>query len=274
VCSSDLAMKNRLQRIPEYSVRNPDTSSLSASAKSNGLKSKPNPSAPEKPAAEVEPAVYEPKLTAPAPTPTPAPDSDRAPRYEERGPRPSDEIDEVIISGVKATKYANAVTGVTEETLNETLSDMTSGLLARSGFSCEVSVTEGEYRQVKISSEEESAGLLIGRHGQTVDAVEHLVERMVSNSIDDRVRMNLDINEYRQRRQEELFERVAAAVDQVRETGKAHHMESMSARERRLVHLEAENVEGIRTFTMSGHGGKHVVLAADDEDENDDRHDG
>lgn len=236
------------------------------------LKSKSNPSVKTKPAA-AEIASPSPELTAPVPVPTPLPPQERAPRYEERDRRPSDEIDEVIISGVKATKYADAVTGVTEENLEATLSDMTSGVLVRAGFSCEVEVADGEYREVRITSDDESAGLLIGRHGQTVDAIEHLIERMVSNSIDDRVRMNLDINEYRQRRQEDLVARVADAVRDVRDSGRAYHMESMSARERRLVHLEAENIEGIRTFTMSGNGGKHVVIAEDDESDNDDRHD-
>jgi len=170
-----------------------------------------------------------------------------------------------------ALKYAKAVAEVTEENLDAALSELTTGMLARAGFPCDVQVNEGEYRQVRIASDDDSAGLLIGRHGQTVDAVEHLVERMASNAIDDRVRMNLDINEYRQRRQDSLSERIADAVAEVRETGKAYHVEPMSARERRLVHLEVEPVDGVRTYTMVGSGGKYVVIALGDEADFDDQ---
>ncbi len=238
-------------------------------------KSKPEPVAGEQPEVVAE-------VAAPAPAPAPAASRPSAamPRREERHDdnrgrqdyrdrNAMDDVEEVIISNVVATKYAQPIAGVTEENMDDSLQKLTSGMLARAGFPCDVEVGEGEYRQVRIASDDEDAGLLIGRHGQSVDAVEHLVERMASNAIDDRVRMNLDINEYRKRRADTLSERVADAIAQVREDGRPYHVESMSARERRLVHLEAEPVDGIRTYTMIGGGGKHVVIALDEE--NDDR---
>ncbi len=237
------------------------------------LSSKTNPQAQDRKPVRVVGESPEPSAVAPS--------SSREPRRESRGDsrgrsdyrerRPAAVAEEMIISGVPASKYAKAVDGVTPENLDSALVELTSGMLARAGFPCEVQVNDGEYRQVRISSDDESAGMLIGRHGQTVDAVEHLVERMASNAIDDRARMNLDINEYRLRREESLAERVADAIAEVRETGKAYHVESMDARERRLVHLEAEPVEGIRTYTMVGHGGKHVVIALDDQADEDNR---
>jgi spoIIIJ-associated protein len=116
-----------------------------------------------------------------------------------------------------------------------------------------------------VTTDDASAGMLIGRHGQTIDAVEHLVERMASNAIDARARINLDINNYRMRREESLADRVSEAADRIKETGRAVHMEPMSARERRIVHMEAAEFGGLRTFTMDGSGGKHVVVAADEE---------
>jgi len=181
-----------------------------------------------------------------------------------RSYRPAEVIDEVIAQNVSASRYAKAIADVTEENMDDALKELAAGLLARAGFVCEVAVKPGDYREVRVSSDDEdSAGLLIGRHGQMVDAVEHLVDRMASNAVDDRVHMNLDINDYRSRRQESLAEQVAEAIAGVRESGKPYHVESMSPRERRLVHLEAENVEGIRTYTMSGSNGKHVVIALD-----------
>lgn len=234
------------------------------------LASKANPAVKAKP--EKPKAV---EVAAPRPAPAAARtdrDGDRA-RNDFRDQRSASAREEVIVSEVPASKYAKAIGEVTEENLDASLSELTSGMLARAGFPCDVEVLAGEYRQVRIASDDESAGLLIGRHGQTVDAVEHLVERMASNAVDDRVRMNLDINEYRRRRQDSLAERVADAVAQVRESGKAYHVEPMSARERRLVHLEVEPLEDMKTFTMVGSGGKYVVIAQEEEPETDAQND-
>lgn len=230
------------------------------------LKSKANPAVKAKPTRAVD--------ETPAPSPSPTRQETRDSGYDRndyRERRPSSSTGEVIVSDIPASKYAKVVTDVTEENLDAALSELTNGTLARAGFPCDVQVHEGEYRQVRITSDDESIGLLIGRHGQTVDAVEHLVERMASNAIDDRVRMNLDINEYRRRREDTLRERVVDAIAEVRDSGKAYHVEPMSARERRLVHLEVEPVDGVRTYTMVGSGGKYVVISLDDETGADDQ---
>ena len=171
--------------------------------------------------------------------------------------------DEIIATGISAGKYAKAVRDIDLEKINDTLNEMTTGLLARAGFPAECDVSDGEYRQVRVTTGDESAGMLIGRHGATIDSVEHLVERMVSNAAGDRVRMNLDINEYRTRRHESLLERVSDAVTQIRDNGKTYHVEPMNARERRIVHLAVEEFNDMRTFTMDSHRGRHVVIALD-----------
>jgi predicted RNA-binding protein Jag len=174
--------------------------------------------------------------------------------------------EEVVVAGIKGVKYAQPVGRITDEGLEQALTELTDAMLARAGFPCRCETLPGEYRQVKVTTDDASAGMLIGRHGQTVDAVEHLVERMASNAIDARARINLDINNYRMRREESLVERVHEIGDRVRETGRPVHLEPMSGRERRIVHLETEKLGGLRTFTMDGSGGKHVVISLVEEE--------
>jgi spoIIIJ-associated protein len=213
------------------------------------------------PAVEERPAAT---MASPAPASPPAPErmvrEQRAPSFSR-----SRADEEVILSGIKGTKYAKALGSVTDEGLDEALTELTDGMLARAGFPCQCETFPGEYRQIKVTTDDASAGMLIGRHGQAIDAVEHLVERMASNAIDARARINLDINNYRMHREESLAERVAEAAAAIKETGRPFHMEPMSARERRLVHMETAELGGLRTFTMDGSGGKHVVIAADEE---------
>ncbi len=219
----------------------------------------------ESPAVEETPAVNETPRVAQAPV---APMS--RPRPERRERRPSSYSsshagEEVVLSGIKGVKYAKPVGKVTDEGLDEALTELTDAMLARAGFPCQCETFPGEYRQIKVTTDDASAGMLIGRHGQTVDAVEHLVERMASNAIDARARINLDINNYRMEREESLVERVTEAGEKVHQTGRSVHMEPMSGRERRIVHLETEKLDGLRTFTMDGSGGKHVVIALEEE---------
>ncbi len=213
-----------------------------------------NPAVEERPAATI---------SSPAPA-SPAPDRMVQERRTHSFSR-SRADEEVILSGIKGTKYAKALGSVTDENLDDALTELTDGMLARAGFPCRCETLPGEYRQIKVTTDDVSAGMLIGRHGQAIDAVEHLVERMASNAIDARARINLDINNYRMRREESLAERVAEAAAAIQETGRPFHMEPMSARERRLVHMETAEIGGLRTFTMDGSGGKHVVIAADEE---------
>ena len=180
--------------------------------------------------------------------------------------------DEIVVSGIKGVSYSQPIRGIAEEAINETLEAITSGTLARAGFPCRCEIKDGEYRQVRIVTDDSSAGMLIGRHGATVDAVEHIIERMAGMAFGDRVRLNLDINNYRRRREDTLKERVFDAVSKVRESGREFHLEPMCARERRIIHLQAETFDGLRTYTLAGAGGKHVVIAlADSEDRNEDQ---
>ena len=187
-----------------------------------------------------------------------------APRTGGFGGRSTSSSDETIAAGIAATDYAKPMTAVDEAGQPTLLTELTNGMLARAGFPCECETIPGEYHAVKVSVDEDAAGMLIGRGGSTAEAVEHLVERMASNAAGDRVRMNLDINDYRIRREEQLRERTAEAVAEVRATGEPYHMESMDARERRVVHMATESLTDITTYTVMGGGGKHVVIALDD----------
>ncbi len=162
---------------------------------------------------------------------------------------------------VQAVSMAEALRGVSAHEAPAHLEKITSRLMTLSGFPCRCEVQEGEYHLVKIITDDSSAGMLIGRHGSTVDALEHIVERMASQAVGDRVNMNLDVNNYRRRREENLIQRVQEIAQRVASTGREMHLEPLCARERRIVHLQVVNIPGIRTYTVANSNGKHVVVA-------------
>lgn len=173
----------------------------------------------------------------------------------------------LIREGIKGTAHAKAFHDLPAGEIKETLEKLTTGMLVRAGFPNRCQVVDGEYLQVRVVTDDASAGMLIGRHGSAVDSVEHLVERMISTAHGDRVKMNLDINNYRRRRQDTLADRVFDAMAKVKETGQEFHMEPMDARDRRLVHLQVAEAEGMKTVTVIQDGAKHVVISLGEQDD-------
>ena len=146
----------------------------------------------------------------------------------------------------------------------EVLQTVTTDLMRLAGFPCRCEVKEGEYDLVKLIVEDRSAHVLVGRYGAAVDAIEHLVEKVASQAVGDRVRMNLDVNNFRRRREEHLVQVARSAVREVRETGEPIHLDPLCARERRIVHLQVMDIPGMATYTVQDENGKHVVVATDE----------
>jgi spoIIIJ-associated protein len=160
-----------------------------------------------------------------------------------------------------AAELVTPLRDVPEEEAPAAIQKLTAELMTRAGFPCRVDVRPGEYHAVRILTDESSAALLIGRNGATIDAIEHLVERMVSQAVGAHVHMNLDVNNYRRRREERLVQRAQEIAARVLRSGEQESLEALPARERRVVHLEVAKVSGVQTFTVMNEEGKHVVVA-------------
>jgi len=98
------------------------------------------------------------------------------------------------------------------------------------------------------------SGIMIGRRGQTLDALEHLVGRIVSRDESELgVRIALDVEGYRQRRQESLEDLARRLAGKARATGRPVTLSPMSPRDRRIVHLTLDPEPGVST-TSEGDG--------------------
>jgi len=93
----------------------------------------------------------------------------------------------------------------------------------------------------------EGAGIMIGRHGQTLDAIEYLVSRIASHQAGGLVRIAVDVEGYRGRRQESLEQMALRAADQARTSGRPVPLSPMSPRDRRIIHVALDGQAGIST---------------------------
>lgn len=131
------------------------------------------------------------------------------------------------------------------------------------GVACRVDIEEDE-EAVTGSMSGDDLGLLIGRHGQTIDAVQYLANAIAYRTYgDDRKDVVVDAAGYRERRRETLEELAVRSAERVRATGERVELEPMSSIERRIVHLRLQDEPGVATHSEGEEPYRYLVVTAD-----------
>ncbi len=130
------------------------------------------------------------------------------------------------------------------------------------GIGVEASVhVEEDAEEVRAHLEGDDLGLLIGRHGQMIDAVQHIAYRIASNGTSVRKRVMVDAAGYRERRAVAL----RAAADQAAEAAVHDHrrvtLEAMSALERKVVHEHLKTRHDVETYSQGEEPDRRLVVA-------------
>ncbi|HEY9157723.1 RNA-binding cell elongation regulator Jag/EloR [Candidatus Binatus sp.] len=105
------------------------------------------------------------------------------------------------------------------------------------GERTEVRQIEVDAETVELEIKGDGSGILIGRHGQTLDALEYIVNRILARRIKDAAPISLETESYRARRRQQLHRMALAMGEQVKREHKPLRLEPMPARDRRVVHL-------------------------------------
>jgi spoIIIJ-associated protein len=132
------------------------------------------------------------------------------------------------------------------------------------GYRATVDITAGPSAKITIfgedDEEKEALGALIGRKGERLSALQHLVNLMLSRRIGSWTRVLVDVEDYRGRRERQLVELARRAAERVQETGQMLQLEPMSALERRWVHIALRDVEGVSTQSIGEEPMRRVVV--------------
>ena len=107
---------------------------------------------------------------------------------------------------------------------------------------------------------EVDGGALIGRRGQTLDAIQELVRCSLQRQFQRRTRVRIDVEGYRARRMEKLEEKTADAIDEVLDTGKSVRMEPMDVFERKAVHGMVAKHDGVDSHSQGREPGRRVII--------------
>lgn len=147
----------------------------------------------------------------------------------------------------------------TPEESSEAAKEFVDGLLKAMGLEAEVAV-ETEPDRALIDVTGENLGLLIGRRGQTLDALQELVRAAVQRRLRARVRLLVDVEGYRARRRTSLAEYARAMATRAQERGTEIELEAMNSYERKIVHDAVAEVEGATSFSEGEEPDRKVIV--------------
>jgi spoIIIJ-associated protein len=228
--------------------------------------------------------------TLPSDTPTAAPDrdrggpdrprrEDRGPRREDRGPRPDRAPREAgrSSSGLTATETAEvqaargslAAERADLEAAEASPAALAAGkeileeLMRHIGFAVRVEVETGDTSRLNVVADpdgREALGSLIGRKGERLSALQHLVNLMLSRRMGEWTRVLVDVEDYRGRRERQLRDLATRAAARVEETGKMIQLEPMPALERRWIHLALRDHPQVATQSIGEEPNRRIVV--------------
>lgn len=147
-----------------------------------------------------------------------------------------------------------------QERLQALTADVIARLVAPIAGAIPLRVSLGD-RRVNVAMDcSADSGLLIGREGQTLAALQYLTSRIVSQSMGVAVRVQLDAGEYRLRQDEKLRDMALALAEKVRATGKPCSTRPLSSYHRRIIHMTLQAAEDVQTRSSGDGPLKRVVV--------------
>ena len=216
-----------------------------APALSSASRSKPKkPAAPPAPAApKAAPAPKAPE----APKAAPAPKATAAPRAEKP-------------AAPKAPKEPKVYVAAEAGSVEERIETFISGLLQHMGSDAVPHAWKEEGNVYKVDLTGNGLGYLIGRRGETLDAIQHLTNYAVNHGTGDRIRVSVDAEEYREKREESLRRYAQKKAQQVLKARRRTTLEPMNAYERHVIHATLQEMDNITTYSTGTEPNRRVVI--------------
>ncbi len=207
--------------------------------------------------------------------PRPEGRGDRPPRRDDRGPRRDEphrapatlsDREQAELAAGRNSVAAERADLEAAEASPEALAagkEILEELLVHLGLEASVEVASGATSRLNVVSEgdgKEALGALIGRKGERLSALQHLVNLMLSRKMGDWTRVLVDVEDYRGRRERQLHDLATRAAERVAETGKMLQLEPMPALERRWIHIALREHPDVMTQSVGEEPNRRIVV--------------
>ena len=217
-------------------------SALSAASRS---KPKAKPAAPKAEAPKAEPKPQ------PKAEPKPAPKAEPKPQ-----PKPAPKAEPKVEAPKEPKIYAAAEPG----SVSEKIEIFLKGLLEHMGSQAVPHAWQENENTYMVDLVGEDLGYLIGRRGDTLDAIQHLCNYAVGRNVEGHIRINVDAESYRQKREASLRSYAEKKAQRVLKARRRITLEPMNAYERHVVHATLQDMDRITTYSIGTEPNRRVVI--------------
>lgn len=211
---------------------------------------------PDEEAPAPQPEPVPPKQPDPAPAPKAAPEAVREPVPEKAVPAAAP-----AAPAAEAAPAPAAQSGDVEERIRAFLS----GLLAQMEVQADIVIAPRTENGILVTLEGQKLGALIGHRGETLDAIQQLTNYAVNTGSDKRIRIQMDAENYRAKREQSLESLAGKVAAKVAKYRRSVTLEPMNAYERHVIHAALQDVKGVTTYSIGTEPNRRVVVAYDRE---------
>ena len=143
------------------------------------------------------------------------------------------------------------------------ITEFLTGLLEHMVSPAQVKVTETEKGRYSVVLEGQKLGQLIGRRGETLDAIQQLTNYAVNSGREKRIRVHVDAENYRAKREQSLESLARKVAGKVTKYRRSVTLEPMNAYERHVIHAALQDVPGANTYSIGTEPNRRVVVSYD-----------
>ena len=144
--------------------------------------------------------------------------------------------------------------------MEEKIEQFLKGLLEHMGSQAVPHAVKGEDNTYLVDLVGDDLGYLIGRRGDTLDAIQHLANYSINRGIEGHVRINVDAEAYREKREESLRRYARKKAQQVLKAHRRTTLEPMNAYERHVIHATLQDMDRITTYSVGTEPNRRVVI--------------
>ena len=157
------------------------------------------------------------------------------------------------------TVVEDGITKAEQDFIADTGKEFLLGMFGKMGLSVQIEkFTTKDKITFQIHGDE--LGILIGKHGQTLDAIQYLTNLVANKEVRRRCQIVVDVENYRSRREETLIQLAHRLGAKVRRTRQKIALEPMNAFERKIIHLALQNEKNIKTDSEGQEPYRHIVI--------------
>ena len=136
-----------------------------------------------------------------------------------------------------------------------------SGLLERMGVEAGIEIGRRDNGGISVNLSGEGMGAIIGRRGETLDAIQHLTNYVVNRGSDKRMHISVDAENYRSKREESLAHLAEKMAEKAIKYKRSMALEPMNSYERHVIHTALQNYEGVTTSSTGVEPNRRVVVS-------------